>query len=76
MHKKVGRNDPCPCGSGKKFKKCCEEKIRHKKFDAAIITSSDPLLDKAKKIGANFFQKKPLENIPEHTEPPAPTNEM
>lgn len=22
-HKKVGRNDPCPCGSGKKFKKCC-----------------------------------------------------
>lgn len=22
-HKKVGRNDPCPCGSGKKYKKCC-----------------------------------------------------
>ncbi len=21
--KEVGRNDPCPCGSGKKFKKCC-----------------------------------------------------
>jgi len=20
---KVGRNDPCPCGSGKKHKKCC-----------------------------------------------------
>ena len=20
---KPGRNDPCPCGSGKKFKKCC-----------------------------------------------------
>jgi preprotein translocase subunit SecA len=20
---KVGPNDPCPCGSGKKFKKCC-----------------------------------------------------
>ena len=20
---RVGRNDPCPCGSGKKFKKCC-----------------------------------------------------
>ncbi|MFM8914468.1 MAG: SEC-C metal-binding domain-containing protein [Flammeovirgaceae bacterium] len=19
----MGRNDPCPCGSGKKFKKCC-----------------------------------------------------
>ena len=23
---KVGRNDPCPCGSGKKYKKCCELK--------------------------------------------------
>ncbi len=22
-NKKVGRNDPCPCGSGKKYKKCC-----------------------------------------------------
>ncbi len=22
-HKKVGRNAPCPCGSGKKYKKCC-----------------------------------------------------
>ena len=21
--RKVGRNDPCSCGSGKKFKKCC-----------------------------------------------------
>ncbi len=21
--KKVGRNEPCPCGSGKKYKKCC-----------------------------------------------------
>ncbi len=21
---KVGRNDPCPCGSGRKYKKCCE----------------------------------------------------
>ena len=23
VEKKVGRNDPCPCGSGKKYKKCC-----------------------------------------------------
>jgi len=26
METKVGRNDPCPCGSGKKFKKCCGQK--------------------------------------------------
>ena len=24
---KIGRNDPCPCGSGKKYKKCCLGKI-------------------------------------------------
>ena len=24
--KKVGRNDPCPCGSGKKYKRCCGQK--------------------------------------------------
>ena len=23
---KVGRNDACPCGSGRKFKQCCESK--------------------------------------------------
>ena len=23
VEKKVGRNEPCPCGSGKKYKNCC-----------------------------------------------------
>ncbi|WP_394697314.1 SEC-C metal-binding domain-containing protein [Pseudoxanthomonas japonensis] len=22
-NQKIGRNDPCPCGSGRKWKKCC-----------------------------------------------------
>ena len=26
---KAGRNDPCPCGSGKKYKKCCIEKFNN-----------------------------------------------
>lgn len=26
MQIKTGRNDPCPCGSGKKYKKCCIDK--------------------------------------------------
>lgn len=25
---KTGRNDLCPCGSGQKYKKCCENKVR------------------------------------------------
>jgi len=27
---KVGRNEPCPCGSGKKFKKCCGSHLQQK----------------------------------------------
>ena len=29
---KIGRNDPCPCGSGKKYKKCCMLKEKRIKF--------------------------------------------
>lgn len=66
---KVGRNDPCPCGSGKKFKKCCEEKVRHKKFDAQLIQKDQGKLgdtDKAAKISTGFFQRM----VP--PKPPAP----
>jgi hypothetical protein len=37
---KVGRNDPCPCGSGKKFKKCC---LRADVSPAVAATQSAPL---------------------------------
>jgi len=26
MAKKAGRNDPCPCGSGRKYKQCCDKR--------------------------------------------------
>ena len=32
LYKNVGRNDPCPCGSGKKYKKCC--------LDGAVPTTT------------------------------------
>ncbi|QVL57350.1 MAG: SEC-C domain-containing protein [Simkaniaceae bacterium] len=39
--KEVGRNDPCPCGSGKKFKKCCAQKSNmERRTFSAIDTSS------------------------------------
>ena len=28
--RKIGANDPCPCGSGKKYKNCCRDKDRAK----------------------------------------------
>ena len=32
MSNKIGRNDPCPCGSGKKYKKCCINSDKEFKF--------------------------------------------
>lgn len=42
MIEKVGRNDPCPCGSGKKYKACCFAKELpkgKKKFTATVLTN-------------------------------------
>lgn len=56
MSDKPGRNDPCPCQSGKKFKNCCMGKpefsssVSKKKFTAKVISS-----------GGNH-QKQPDEN--------------
>ncbi len=39
---KPSRNDPCPCGSGKKYKKCCElKKPASKKFTATLLGSGE-----------------------------------
>ena len=72
MDKKVGRNDPCPCGSGKKFKKCCEEKVLRKKFNATVISAGKPeQVSTTKKISTNFFQRitVPQPKQPEHQPP-------
>lgn len=34
----VSRNDPCPCGSGKKYKNCCAIKPASRGFKAEVIT--------------------------------------
>lgn len=35
MSSKIGRNDPCPCGSGKKYKRCCLPREEMERIDAA-----------------------------------------
>lgn len=34
---KTGRNESCPCGSGKKFKKCCEVKQQRSRMSSLAI---------------------------------------
>jgi len=44
---KVGRNDPCPCGSGKKYKKCClnKEKQPEDLFYLRVSDAYDKMVD-------------------------------
>ena len=45
---KVGRNDPCPCGSGKKYKHCCyaKDSVKHdappEEAEAEVDAETDP----------------------------------
>ena len=68
MTRKIGRNAPCPCGSGKKFKKCCYGKDRfsqakdYKEIDHILppyekIDYGKPVLDE------KFFQKNTVHEI-------------
>ena len=34
---KAGRNDPCPCGSGKKYKRCCEGSQQRVRSSRAMV---------------------------------------
>ena len=38
---KVGRNDPCPCGSGRKYKKCCIDKPEITPFSGGRDASAE-----------------------------------
>lgn len=53
---KTGRNDPCPCGSGKKYKRCCEVK------DVAVASAAaqfkaDASRERAKVLRVTFEQE-------------------
>ncbi len=52
---KVGRNDPCPCGSGLKYKKCClgKEKKNYEDMEAVYL----------KKYGIRLKHRKDIEAI-------------
>lgn len=73
---KLNRNDPCPCGSGKKYKKCCElkdQERRRKKFEGIRGLRVDPMNQAKSPIRslANHVLKvitEPLENKPKKEE--------
>ena len=45
--KKIGRNDPCPCGSGKKYKHCCLRKSHTRRTTAQTNSAHTGLEDRS-----------------------------
>ncbi len=66
IHGKIGRNEPCPCGSGKKFKKCCLGKSNARSVktdfsgDAQLQSKLDLLdnrvFDIIEELNNNYYQ--------------------
>ncbi len=66
--RKVGRNDPCPCGSGKKYKKCCYGKNifnnhSNSKVPHPILSPRDMIDYGDPSINELFFQKNTVHEI-------------
>jgi len=51
----VGRNDPCPCGSGKKYKKCCALKVAAPAREAPEHALDRELVSKLFRFGRHRF---------------------
>lgn len=60
---KPGRNDPCPCGSGRKYKRCClGREAEHDAFAAALEAHALPLLSHLAKFAERAMQA-PLDAV-------------
>jgi hypothetical protein len=56
----IGRNDPCPCGSGKKFKKYCEEDF----FDMHVARLVAELAGLIRKYKGRFILSRDWRSLP------------
>ena len=64
----VGRNDPCPCGSGKKFKKCCLNTVKSTQSSSASHRA-EPEFDEWDDDSAVFAEAEGVQIYDPFTEP-------
>ncbi|MEB2312495.1 MAG: SEC-C metal-binding domain-containing protein [Sorangiineae bacterium] len=61
---RVGRNDPCPCGSGKKYKRCCEAKHQDREASPfAGMTMDEALADPGRHGDPRIIEKIPEDQL-------------
>lgn len=71
----IGRNDPCHCGSGKKYKKCCEAKDQAKEHTVLEKQwkAAEKEFEKNKEKEAEQAKASPDKAVPgHHPEPSKP----
>ncbi|MEE8441357.1 MAG: SEC-C metal-binding domain-containing protein [Spirochaetia bacterium] len=63
---KVGRNNPCPCGSGKKYKHCCyaKDSVKHEAPEPAKDTVSEDTPDDD--VDGDRSDKEATKTLPSH----------
>lgn len=52
---RIGRNDPCPCGSGRKYKKCCAEKAERAGAELPLVEQFEQLGDEHRQVRNQLF---------------------
>ncbi len=66
---KIGRNEPCPCGSGKKYKKCCIDKVletprvTHWRLEEINVLSTEKIIAKLRDFGVEFDEDEFLKDV-------------
>jgi SEC-C motif len=82
MNKKIGRNDPCPCGSGKKYKQCCLSTAttpstslgKAKKFKAKLISTPKQIDLIERTFGSSIAAAEKGEGVATAANPPETAN--
>ena len=65
---KIGRNDPCPCGSQRKFKKCClPERVKESASSAGLYYKLAEIHKKIMDKGTCLYPSCPDKSIRSHT---------
>jgi hypothetical protein len=54
---RLGRNDPCPCGSGRKYKKCCAEKTEQASAQVSLLEQFERLGDEHRQVRNQIFDR-------------------
>lgn len=71
--KRISRNDPCPCGSGRKYKKCCYGKdFDFEEDDQGSLLKSVPISNEM----AELLQEQSQEFVEKHGREPGPDDKL